>query len=376
MVLAWLRDLASVIVPLPGPTRPETAASLARAGALRLTDDDRARLDQRFPAARLLRVPRARRRPPPDASGDVVLVAGLPGSGKSTLAADLAARGYERLNRDEAGGRLADLLPVLAGHLAAGRTRVVLDNTYGSRAARNAVIETAWAHGVPVRCLSLATSLEDAQVNVVTRMLAKYGRLLDPDEMKQRGRRDPGAFAPQALYRHRREWQAPDVAEGFVGVDEVPFVRRPHPERDGRAVLFWYDAVLRAPLRAGSDEVAVLPGRREALQRLHADGWTLLGLAWHPEVGAGRRTAAQVETLFDDTHEQLGVALDHAYCPHGDGPPACWCRKPLPGLGVVLTERHRLDPARCVYVGRDASDRAFARALGFTFQHADDLFPG
>jgi hypothetical protein len=36
----------------------------------------------------------------------------------------------------------------------------------------------------------------------------------------------------------------------------------------------------------------------------------------------------------------------------------------------VLVERHRLDPARCLYLGRDASDRAFARALGFTYRDA------
>jgi histidinol phosphatase-like enzyme len=52
----------------------------------------------------------------------------------------------------------------------------------------------------------------------------------------------------------------------------------------------------------------------------------------------------------------------------------CWCRKPLPGLAVVLIERHRLDPARCLYVGKDASDEAFARAAGFTYRHADEMF--
>jgi histidinol phosphatase-like enzyme/predicted kinase len=376
VALAWLRDLAPVVIPLPGPTRPETAASLARVGALRLTDDDRARLDRRVPAARQLRVPRARRQPAADAPGDVVLVAGLPGAGKSTLAAGLIAQGYERLNRDEAGGRLADLLPALAGHLAAGRTRVVLDNTYGSRAARNAVIETAWAHGVPARCIVVGATLEEAQVNAVTRMVARHGRLLEPHEMKARARADPGSFAPQALFRHRREWEPPDVAEGFARVEEAPFVRRPEPGHAGRAAVFWYDGVLRAPVRAGSDEVTALPGRREALERLRADGWTLIGLAWHPEVSAGRRTPAAVEALFERTHEQLGVTLDAAYCPHGDGPPVCWCRKPLPGLGALMIARHRLDPSRSLYVGRDASDRAFARVLGFAFRPADEVFQG
>ena len=53
--------------------------------------------------------------------------------------------------------------------------------------------------------------------------------------------------------------------------------------------------------------------------------------------------------------ELLGLPLDVLYCPHGAGPPVCWCRKPLPGLGVVFIQRHALDPARCVYVGAGAA---------------------
>ena len=99
----------------------------------------------------------------------------------------------------------------------------------------------------------------------------------------------------------------------------------------------------------------------------------MAGVSWHPEVAGGAMTAAEVEATFARTHELLGADIDAVWCPHADGPPVCWCRKPLPGLGVVLIERHRLDAARCVYVGRDPTDRAFARTLGFAFQEAADV---
>lgn len=379
VVLAWLRSLAEVVVPLPGPTRPETARSAARAGALALAEEDVARIDRRFPAARLVREPRATRRVPDTAPGDVVLVIGLPGAGKSTLAADFVSRGYERLNRDQAGGRLRGLMPWLSAALAAGRRRVVLDNTYGSRAARNEVIETAWAHGVPVRCVWLQTSLEDAQVNVVQRLLARHGKLPGPEELKRAAREDPGALGPGALFRHRREFEPPDVSEGFVRVDVVPFARRRREGYGGRALVFWYDGVVRAS-RSGArtpaspDDVVVLPGRREAIRRYLDDGWLVLGVSWHPEVAREAVTAEQVAAIFARTHDLLGAPVDCVYCPHAEGPAICWCRKPLPGLAVELIERHRLDPARCVYVGRDPGDQAFARAVGFTHRRAEDVF--
>ena len=71
IALAWLRDLSTLILPIPGPTRVETAQSVARAHGIVLTDEDRALLDERFPSGRALRrrgesnEPRA---PEPDAT--------------------------------------------------------------------------------------------------------------------------------------------------------------------------------------------------------------------------------------------------------------------------------------------------------------------
>ena len=373
VALAWIADLGPGIVPLPGPTRPETARSAARAAALRLDDRDRAELEARFPAGRAVREPATRRVSRTSADGaECVLVLGIPGAGKSTHAAELVARGYERLNRDETGGRLRGLLPALAAHLAAGRRRVVLDNTYPTRASRDAVLETAAAHGVPVRCVWLDTPLEQAQVNVAERLLraggASPGR---PSKVKFVG--------PDALFRWQRDFEPPEPDEGFVAIERVPFARRSNPAHTAKGLICALDGVLRRS-RSGArapitpDDVEILPGRAEALARFRAEGRALAAIAWHPEIAEGTATPEAVAAALVRTAELLGGRIDLLHCPHAAGPPRCWCRKPLPGLGVELVARHRLDPAQTIYAGVDAVDRAFAARLGFDYRDAAELF--
>ncbi len=85
-------------------------------------------------------------------------------------------------------------------------------------------------------------------------------------------------------------------------------------------------------------------------------------------------TTADVDAGFARMQELLGVGMEVEYCPHAAGPPVCWCRKPLPGLGVLLIERHKLDPSACIYVGAGHADPGFARRLGFEYRSADDFF--
>ena len=110
-----------------------------------------------------------------DADGEVVLLMGIQGAGKTEHAQALLAHGYERLNRDQRGGRLSGLNRALDEGLGAGKRRWVLDNTYRSLASRARVVECAWRHGVPARCIWLDTPLADAQINAVRRLRARYG---------------------------------------------------------------------------------------------------------------------------------------------------------------------------------------------------------
>jgi len=375
VALAWIRDLSDLITPLPGPTRVATARALGGELRVQLTAEDRAQLDERFPSGAILRRPALRPPAPREAAaGEVVLIMGLPGAGKSTVARAYVDQGYARLNRDEGGGSLRSLLPALDDLVASGHARIVLDNTYVSRKSRAALLQAAAKRGLPVRCVWLTTSVEDAQVNATTRMVRKFGRLLGPAEMKQTAKKDVSVFPPSVQFRYQRELEPPHESEGFWRIEPVPFERARDPEYIDRALVVWCDGVLIRERSAAASEIAIVEERADVLKRYARDGWRLLGIGWQPEVAQQAATAEQVEAGYARMRERLGVPIEILYCPHGAGPPICWCRKPLPGLGVVFVERYRLDPARCLYVGNGPQDPGFARKLGFEYREADQFF--
>ncbi|MEP7344381.1 MAG: oxidoreductase, partial [Gemmatimonadaceae bacterium] len=327
---------------------------------------DRGVLDERF-SGRLLRVPRAVRRPRSGANGEVVLVMGMPGAGKSSVAKEFESRGFERLNRDARGGTLSGLVDELDVGLSAGRTRWVLDNTYPSRKSRNEVIECAWKHGVPVRCLHLTTSVADAQINAITRLINVHGRLPMPEELRARGKDDPRYFGPDAQFQYERAAEPPTEDEGFTSVESRPFLRVAGPDATARSVMLEYDDVLCVGSPLGAKDVVLADGVRETFHQLHASGWLLFAHAWRPQIARGDVTTLAVEACFARTRELLGVAVHLAFCPHDAGPPICWCRKPLPGLIIEFVLPRNVVLERSLYVGRSAADRTLSQRLGLEY---------
>ena len=286
---------------------------------------------------------------------------GSPAAGKSTVAEALVASGYQRLNRDLAGGSLRGLMPRLSELLADGRDKVVLDNTCPSRGSRNEVIEAAWAHGAGVRCVWLQTSLERAQLNAVERMLAAHNRLLEPDEMRRAARSgDSSAIPPRALFDYQRQLEEPEEEEGFEAVEARPFV--PRSTGGGGAnsgVVVSHDIAV--------DDAGPRTPVAERLRHQHAAGVRIGMIAWRP---ASARAPVDTTPLVESALAfDCGVEL--RVCTHPAGPPACWCRLPLPGLGVQLRRSLELDDATTVLVGRAAAERTFPGRMGWRFITVD-----
>lgn len=342
VVLTWLCDLG--VIPVVGATTEAHARALGQ--VLRCPWDDAARdaMDEAFDPHRVARLPMEARRPT-EPEGEVVMLMGIQGAGKSTAVTDYEARGYQRLNRDQRGGRLRGLLPVLAKGLAAGERRWVLDNTYGHRADRARVREVAWAHGAAVRCVVMDTPLDQAQVNVCRRLLERYGRLPSPEELAAWNKTDAQAFGPNTQFRFLRDYEPPDQNEGFDGLEHQPFVRAP---ASGGSAWFVQGDMLLQP--DGSSLAEAIRSRTPGL---------VLGYAW------SRGTDPEEER--NGMAASWGGAFEVAQCTHGGGPPRCWCRPPLPGLLLWLCRKHELDPSQCHLVGRSTADRKLAETLSMTF---------
>jgi aryl-alcohol dehydrogenase-like predicted oxidoreductase len=335
VALAWLLGLSPVVVPIPGARRPETARSAARAAALDLDADAAAALTRAFGRPVV-------ERPSLRAGAEVVVVMGIPGAGKSHIAEDYGGRGYVRLNRDERGGTLRALLGPLEEALASPQPRVVLDNTYLTRASRSYVLDAAARHGAPVRCVWLDTPLAQAQANLAARLLDRFGQLPGPADLRELAKREQGVLAPTSQMRAARELEPPSLDEGFVDVERVEFTRARH---------------------GGTRE-----GVFVAASAVRENGWIATGDA--PHLVFDWLTGASADVLAAEVERvaaHVTGVVEAAVCPHPGGPPTCWCRPPLPGLILAFARAHDVDWWRSTLVGTSGAHRTLAATLGARF---------
>ncbi len=314
--------------------------------------------------------------PKQNIASDIVLVMGYPASGKTTEARQFVDRGYARLNRDTEGGKVADLVPKMVALLSSGKTQIVIDNLFANKASRQPFIEAAQIRKVPIRCVRVDTSIEDAQLNACMRMVRRFGDILSPDEIKKT--KDANTFPIGVIFRYRKAYEAPTTSEGFTGVTTVGFSRKWGLEYTNKAIIFDYDGVLRRS--TGSkvwpehpNEVQLIPNRIDPISFLKEAGFLLLGVSNQSACSKGLSIDI-VRRCFDRTNELLGHKIDVKFCPHRAAPPTCYCRKPFPGLAAHFIEEHKLLPEKCFVIGDQTSDKTFAGRAGMHFWWVDEFF--
>ncbi|MFT3711485.1 MAG: aldo/keto reductase [Archangium sp.] len=303
--LAQLLSLSDNLAVLPGARRVETVQSCVKAASLKLSADP---------------VPVAR------SAGKVTLLMGLQGSGKTSAVARAVAEGMTRLNRDDEGGTLEKLHQKIGPLLLQGKS-VVLDNTYVTRAQRGGAISVAAKHGADVHGVWHEIDGEQAQINIVLRMLEKYGRLLTPEEL-QRGK-TPEQLGPRGFQMTQRNLEPLGEDEGFASIQRVPFVRRPWPWKAERPALF-----------------IGLEQQLDALPKEIPADWPRIVIGWK-ELGA---------TLPD--------GFVNGVCPHASGPPTCWCRPPFPGFVLFHARALGISFERSLFKTNTPSLMKLATALG------------
>jgi aryl-alcohol dehydrogenase-like predicted oxidoreductase len=341
VAIAWLLQVSPAVVAIPGARQPVTARSSAGAVGLTLSAAEVTLLAGAFGS---VRTSRGERIPARD-DAEVVMVMGIPGAGKSRAAEEFVARDYIRLNRDARGGSLRDLDVVLEQELASGARRVVLDNTYLTRAARSHVIEAAHRHGIPVRCIWCDTPLAQAQVNLVERVLERFGSLPGPEDLRALARREAGILTPTSQMRALRDLEPPSPEEGFAVVERLTFARQPLSERRRGGVFVAAGAMAR-------------PGWPAPLEQSDR-GAPHVVFDWNPD-GSAAALLAGVERLS----AQVSGIVEAALCPHAGGPPVCWCRPPLPGLPLAFARTHGVDTLRSTLIGTGPAHRTLAATLG------------
>ena len=124
-----------------------------------------------------------------------------------------------------------------------------------------------------------------------------------------------------------------------------------------RAVFLDRDGVInRAIVRdempfppANLDELEILPGVPEALQKLHDGNYLLIVVTNQPDVARGKAKKEDVEQM--NAHLLSILPLDEIKTCYHDSKDRCLCRKPLPGGLNEAPKEHHIHLSKSFMVG-------------------------
>jgi aryl-alcohol dehydrogenase-like predicted oxidoreductase len=337
VVLAWLADLR--LVPLPATTDPAHLAEWRV--PVTLDDEDRAALDAGTEVGAQRRRPRAERRPP----------AGRPGGGAGGRH---AGRGQDDPRPGAAGPRAPQ--PRRAGGHA---RRPVAPAGGGARRRPRRGPRQHVPHAGPAQ--------RGHRDGVAPR---RAGALRVAGHAGRRGGAQRGAPAA----RHRGP---PGGGRGAGGVERAGrggvapagaatgSARSWSRPRWTRASSGWTWCRSRArrarAARACCVRRSTCGGPTRRWSRRRRRGWWCWWRGWSPDADPAAAAAA-----LEAEGAAAGLRVAAAVCPHGAGPPVCWCRKPLPGLLLALARREGVDPTRVKVLAASAADRTLARRLSLS----------
>ena len=144
-----------------------------------------------------------------------------------------------------------------------------------------------------------------------------------------------------------------------------------------RAVFLDRDGVINANvIRDGChvaptqlDQLQILPGVEDAVQRLKAAGFLTIVVTNQPDVATGRTPLAIVEAIHAEIARRMPIDEFNA-CYHTDKD-NCHCRKPKAGLLLNSARQHGIDLKASFIVGDRWRDVEAGRTAGCTTIYVD-----
>ena len=312
----------------------------------------------------------------------IIMLVGPPGSGKSHIANEYSD--HIILSRDQVGSDLKHLANRLDVLLEKNQnTKIVLDNLHSTSESRKIFIDVAQKYSVPVTCVLVNLSIEDAQINVLRRQYAKYKQIFyTATDIKESGIHDPILFPIAVLFKFRKEFQKPILSEGFSEIQNRKGYKSTFDPKiyKNKALFLDYDGTLRTSKNGmypkQVEDIIVDHDVEKAITHLFPKGeYLYLGVSNQSPIAKKEFTTAEADSMFKETNRLLfgdPNYIEFVYCKHSV-PPSCYCRKPQSGMAVYFIEKYKLDPTKCTMIGDMTTDHTFAKKLEIQFIHINDL---